>query len=267
MVFSSEDHQTVDISDQILSIVNNTEGDLLVGALKLAQTYQASLPEGLERSLLGDSSQPISLRVYCLQGLQDEEALNFSLQSDAWQLRAKARDLILDQSPTIATQILLDVIDTGEMGEAQAAVTSLKRSPNGFSKINPDELPVELQLEYAHASGDPLIFGDPLDGLWLLRGGDVQLGKHVVFNNPQSQCMRCHKIEDHGGISGPALDGVAGRLTERELQEALLVPNKNVTKGFGEYSTMPSMGVLLNHRDLRDVIAYLKTLRKTKADN
>ncbi|MDP6692797.1 MAG: cytochrome c, partial [Phycisphaerales bacterium] len=66
---------------------------------------------------------------------------------------------------------------------------------------------------------------------------------------------------EQGGIAGPPLDGVADRLTEKALQEALLIPNQDVAEGFGEYSAMPPMGGLLNHRDLRDVIAYLKTLR------
>jgi mono/diheme cytochrome c family protein len=145
--------------------------------------------------------------------------------------------------------------------EAQAAIQTIARHPNGFSKIDKESLPVELQLEYAHASGDRLMFGDPLKGWWLLRGGDAVRGREVVFENSRSECMRCHKINDFGGIAGPPLDGVASRLSERQLQLAMLTPNAEITQGYGEHSAMPPMGVLLDHRDLRDVLAYLKTLQ------
>ena len=122
-------------------------------------------------------------------------------------------------------------------------------------------MPVGLQLEYAIAVGDPNVFGEVKESQWLQSGGDPVAGKQIVYNNPQSQCIRCHKIKDRGGISGPILAGVADRLTSQQLQDSLLLPNKEVTDGYGEYSAMPPMGVLLDHRDLRDVIAYLKTLK------
>ena len=72
--------------------------------------------------------------------------------------------------------------------------------------------------------------------------------------------MRCHKIGDRGGIAGPSLDGIADRMTQEQLLESLINPNANVADGFGEYSAMPPMGTMLNHRELRDVVAFLKTL-------
>mgnify|MGYP006208783921 CR=1 FL=1 len=117
-----------------------------------------------------------------------------------------------------------------------------------------------LQLEYAEEAGDPLMFGTPLESAWLIQGGNAQRGKRVVFENSRSECLRCHKIKDHGGIAGPALDGVATRLSETQLLEALLMPSAEVADGFGESSVMPPMGVLLEHREVRDVMAYLKTL-------
>jgi cytochrome c553 len=140
-------------------------------------------------------------------------------------------------------------------------MVTLANDQETLSTLNRDALPAELQLEYAKAKGDPLLFGDPLKGWWLLRGGNPEKGRAVVYNNPRSQCLRCHTISGTGGIAGPTLDGIADRLTERELQEALLAPNSDVADGFGEYSAMPPMGVLLDHVDLRDVIAYLKTLK------
>ena len=87
-------------------------------------------------------------------------------------------------------------------------------------------------------------------------------GRQVVFENSRSECLRCHKVNNRGGIAGPSLDGVADRLDAEQLRASLLEPNKEVTDGFGEYSAMPAMGTLLNDRELRDIIAYLQTLHQ-----
>ncbi|MBT4584504.1 MAG: c-type cytochrome [Phycisphaerae bacterium] len=250
----------LDIDSEVRLLVANTEEHLLADALSLAQSLHVVLPEALTRTLLEDDLQPIQLRMYCLQVLSDERAVAYGLKNTLWQLRAVSRDLLLEIDRNRAVALLLDTIDSGEMGEAQEAIISLAKDADGFAKINKEALPVELQLEFAHASGEPLTFGDPQKGWWLHRGGDAKAGEKVVFENPRSQCIRCHTINNRGGIAGPSLDGVADRLTEQQLLEALLVPNLHLTEGYGEYSAMPPMGVLLDHRDLRDVMAYLKEL-------
>tara|TARA_B100000959_G_scaffold284721_1_gene357147 strand:+ start:4583 stop:7537 length:2955 start_codon:yes stop_codon:yes gene_type:complete len=250
----------LDIDSEVRLLVANTEEHLLADALSLAQSLHVVLPEALTRTLLEDDLQPIQLRMYCLQVLSDERAVAYGLKNTLWQLRAVSRDLLLEIDRNRAVALLLDTIDSGEMGEAQEAIISLAKDADGFAKINKEALPVELQLEFAHASGEPLTFGDPQKGWWLHRGGDAKAGEKVVFENPRSQCIRCHIINNKGGIAGPSLDGVADRLTEQQLLEALLVPNLHLTEGYGEYSAMPPMGTLLDHRDLRDVMAYLKEL-------
>ena len=261
IVYKVNDQQVGEIDEEVRLLVANTEGELLADALGLAQSRGVSLPEQVMRSLLEDDSQPIALREYCLRDLQDEQAITYGLQHGTWQLRAAARDIMLDQGQEEAVSLLLDAITAIEVHEGQRAVTTLAKDKKAFAKIDKDVLPVGLQLEYAIAVGDPNVFGEAKESQWLQSGGDPVAGKQIVYNNPQSQCIRCHKIKDRGGISGPILAGVADRLTSQQLQDSLLLPNKEVTDGYGEYSAMPPMGVLLDHRDLRDVIAYLKTLK------
>ena len=201
-------------------------------------------------------------RIFINQQGATFDLLDYALKNEHWQLRAAARRIFLEQGSPTASQLLLEAVEEGETFEAQSAVTALGSDKKSFDKIVVETLPPELQLEYANASGNPLMFGDPLDGWWLLRGGDANRGRRVVFENSRSECLRCHTIGDRGGIAGPSLDGVASRLSERQLQEAMLVPNANVANGFGDYSAMPPMGVLLDHRELRDVMAYLKTLHQ-----
>ena len=266
IVFETNEPVIGDITNEVLLNVEHAEGELLANVLALAQLLEVPLPKELMRSLLIDDTQPILLRTYCVQNLGDSDAIEFGIRHSAWQLRAVSRDLMLRQRLPKAEGLLLEAVASGEIQEAQAAIISLAKEPSSFEKIDKEDLRVALHLEYAYASNEPLMFGDPLEGLWLTRGGSVPAGKHVVFNHSLGQCIRCHKVDSRGGIAGPSLDGVADRLTERELLEALITPNKNVAEGFGEYSAMPPMGVLLEHRELRDVLAYLKTLRLSQQE-
>ncbi len=242
-----------DLQDQIQKIILQTSGELLLETLRFANEQHIAIV-GVEE-FVRDVSIPMDVRVYLLQQRPSEELLGFALNHDRWELRVAARNIMLEKGdPTIA-QLLLKTVNSGEVYEAQAALQSLESLPSAFAKINKSTLRNELKLEYAEAAS--LKFEND----WLLSGGNPYLGERIVYNNPRSQCLRCHAIGEQGGIAGPPLDGVADRLTEKALQEALLIPNQEVAEGFGEYSAMPPMGGLLNHRDLRDVIAYLKTLR------
>ena len=96
----------------------------------------------------------------------------------------------------------------------------------------------------------------------LLEGGDPQAGEAVLRDNPVASCLRCHELDGVGGKIGPALDGVADRLTREELLESLLDPNATLAAGFeGSVSPMPPMGGILPDEDLRDLVAYLSALR------
>ncbi|MBC8421588.1 PQQ-dependent sugar dehydrogenase, partial [bacterium] len=194
------------LEESIHILVEQTSGDLLLQVFEIAKVYELSLPKEINKQILVDESKPIELRVHCLRSLQDEPSVEYALQHDAWQLRAAARDVLLEMDEERAKEALLQCIEEGEMREAQDAIKTLARNPEGFACIDKETLPVELHLEYAHASGDRLMFGDPLQGWWLLRGGNPQRGKQVVYENSRSECMRCHQINDFGGIAGPPLD-------------------------------------------------------------
>jgi mono/diheme cytochrome c family protein len=255
------DTRSVDsLETSISTLVNATSDQLLLQVFEIAQEYQLDLPIELNQTILFDESQPIELRVHCLRSLADEESIEFSLHHAAWQLRSAGLELLLDIDNDKAVTELLQRVTDGEVHEAQAAIQILAKQQTAFEKINKEELPAELQLEYAEASGMPLMFGDPLESQWLVQGGDARRGKVIVFEHSRSECLRCHKVKDHGGIAGPSLDGVSTRLDDQQLLVALLMPSSEVADGFGESSAMPPMGVLLNHQEIRDVIAYLKTL-------
>jgi mono/diheme cytochrome c family protein len=75
-------------------------------------------------------------------------------------------------------------------------------------------------------------------------------------------CLKCHAIAGSGGDAAPALDGIAARLSPRSILLALVEPNAEIAKGYANVgaSAMPSMREILTEREIRDVVAYLRSL-------
>ena len=119
--------------------------------------------------------------------------------------------------------------------------------------------------------------------------------------------MRCHAVDGDGGVVGPDLRGVPGRISHEALLESLILPNAVIAPGYGTsiislkdgssvsgsvlsqtadavvvrladlskvtlpaanivhisqpVSPMPPMGQLLSLGEMRDVIAYLTSLK------
>jgi mono/diheme cytochrome c family protein len=241
-------------------LIASAQGELLTQAVQLARIHDIQLPDELSRDLLMDESQPMSLRVHSLRYLLDSNAIQYGLESDHWELRAAARDVKVDREFEGILDEVLKVVHESPFPEAQAAIRSLARISDGIFKLNIDDLAPELHLDYWEATGNVSAYPDPLEGNWLEVGGSVYEGKRIVFEHSASQCLRCHKVGNTGGIAGPALHGVGSMLSDRELLEALLIPNKRIAEGFGEASAMPPVRGVLDNREIRDVIAYLKSL-------
>jgi quinoprotein glucose dehydrogenase len=249
------------LKDRLFALLPSATGPVLAAALQTALSHDVPVPRDLAASLLADPEQDIAVRVHCLRHLSDATTIESSLTNENEMIRAAARDLLFDSNRDRATALLVHAIETGSLRESQAAVLTLGRDEDALANITPQDLPVELWVEYEEASGNPVAFGDPNEGWWLSRGGDPDRGKELFHNHPHAQCLRCHAVGGVGGISGPALDGVASRLDEWSLQQSLLVPGAVISEGYGEYSTMPPMGMLLDHRELRDVMAWLQLLK------
>ncbi len=241
-------------------LIASAEGKLLAEVVKLAEIRGIQLPDELSRDLMMDESQPMSLRVHSLRFLLDSDAIQYGMDSSHWELRAAARDVKVDRAFEGIEEEALKAVLESPIPEAQAAIRSLARIPDGIHKLNIADLIPELHLDYWEATGNANAFPDPLDGSWLEVGGSAKEGKRIVYEHSSGQCLRCHKIGNEGGIAGPVLHGVGTSLSDRELLESLLLPNKRVAEGFGDSSAMPSMTGVLEFREIRDVIAYLKTL-------
>jgi len=108
---------------------------------------------------------------------------------------------------------------------------------------------LDTALRQRQASLDPK---DPL-ATWreVLTGGDAVRGRAIFFESPETQCSRCHKVGNEGGIVGPALDGIGNRLDRRQLLDAILHPNAQISPGFEN--------VLITLRDGREISGILRS--------
>ncbi|MFC5865075.1 cytochrome b N-terminal domain-containing protein [Acidicapsa dinghuensis] len=68
----------------------------------------------------------------------------------------------------------------------------------------------------------------------------------------QKQCRNCHSLDGTGGLRGPALDGIASRMTEDQMI-------RQVLQGGGN---MPAYGNALNPAETKALVAFLMTLRE-----
>ena len=90
--------------------------------------------------------------------------------------------------------------------------------------------------------------GDPVPEHLLHRSTALQRQGALVFQ--AKQCRNCHGLGDSGGERGPALDGVAVRLTQDQLI-------RQVIQGGGN---MPAYGKNLSPAETTALVAFLETL-------
>jgi ubiquinol-cytochrome c reductase cytochrome b subunit len=76
----------------------------------------------------------------------------------------------------------------------------------------------------------------------------LELQGALVLQN--KQCRNCHSLDGSGGQRGPALDGVATRLTGDQLV-------RQVIQGGGN---MPAYGKNLKPAEVEALVAFMKTL-------
>ncbi|MDB6069056.1 MAG: hypothetical protein JWL81_227 [Verrucomicrobiales bacterium] len=121
---------------------------------------------------------------------------------------------------------------------------------------------------------------DPLAGWRMtMEHGDPAAGRMIFETNADAGCVTCHSVKGRGGISGPDLDGVADRLNDSLLLESLIHPSAKIAKGFEgaggtkpdstnsqeparSVSPMPPVGTLLTLREIRDLMAWLRGLKR-----
>jgi ubiquinol-cytochrome c reductase cytochrome b subunit len=91
---------------------------------------------------------------------------------------------------------------------------------------------------------------DPIPPAYLRDRTPLERTGAIVLQN--KQCRNCHSIGGAGGLRGPALDGIASRMTEDQII-------RQVLQGGGN---MPAYGNALNPSETTALVRFLTTLRR-----
>ncbi len=280
------------LAAQLPGLAQEGPSDLRTAARKLAAQEGITLDTAAALHTALDAAAPAEERAQCLQALARErhpeltKVLESCLASPSPRLRAAARDELLKLDAAAGLASLARVLEQGDLVEQQAAVAALGRLSATESdallaalvaRLEQGSLPAGLQLDLVeavqarHLSAlqtrvDAWIATQPSADATAafataLEGGDAERGREIVNYHSAAACLRCHVVAGTGGHAAPSLEGVATRHDRRGLLQSLVEPNAVVAQGFGPVSAMPAMDKLLTPREIRDVVAYLSTLR------
>lgn len=280
------------LARKLAPLAEHPDATMRSAARDVAAKYGVSLDPDASLRAVADATLGAGERVSSLRSLSGDAArlgpaLDAALASDAPLLRAEARTMMLATGDGRAFGALASAAETGGALERQRAIRDL-----GTLGATADRVLAPIAASLADGTLDPAVRleiaevattrgeGPVHDAFerWkaslganglarheslALEGGDPDAGRSVVLYHQSAVCMKCHAIAGSGGDAAPALDGVATRGDARYLLHSLVAPNEVVVEGYANAgaSAMPAMGEILTDRELRDVVAYLRTLR------
>jgi len=166
-------------------------------------------------------------------------------------VRAEAIQVYSILEPTYAEKMADTILRNGSLKEQQTLIRILAETKSLLS-INKlkglvqeaisGKTPLGILLEIGEAGKKVgiqeakfLIEEDitkPNAMAFALEGGDKETGKTVFFQKIAVACLRCHKVEGQGGDVGPELNGIGSKQKRAYLLESLILPEKNIAKGF-----------------------------------
>jgi putative membrane-bound dehydrogenase-like protein len=262
-------------------------------ARDVAAKFGVSLDPEHSLQAVSDASLSVAERVSSLRSLVGDAAgrlspaLAAALASPEPELRAEARSIMLRIGDDRATASLADAVEHGDILERQRAIADLSSLGAAADatlapvaqRLAAGSLEPALRLDIVKAaesrSDGPVAAavarwqaafgGDSIRRYEeiALDGGDPVQGRSIVLYHQSAVCMKCHAVGGSGGNAAPSLDGVASRGDARFLLHALVNPSESIAKGYENagVSAMPAMGTILSDAEIRDVVAYLKTLK------
>lgn len=210
-------------------------------------------------------------------------------------LRARAEEVLAKSNPAAAAEHLAKAIDQGAAPDRQRSVRlvgSLAASGNPradavltglIEDLRANRLDDALALEVYEAAAEvgkknsaapaweamrPIgTVGNRPAGystILLREGGDAARGRELFLHHPSAECVRCHTADGLGvvgGNAGPNLTAVGRRLAPSKLVESIVDPAAEIAPGFGNVTAMPLMATILKPAEVRDVVAFLTTLK------
>ncbi|MFU8892662.1 MAG: c-type cytochrome [Luteolibacter sp.] len=284
-------------------------------ALETLSRISSEKAEPLLRKLATDEADAVALMALRLLATHDPEAAlpglreavstpDSSRARDAWAILG---GLPVPEADAIVAQSIINL--TLRLGAAGDAIERLEAAEMRAASSPAVAGALKAYQQAVESARDPLA-----PWLAMLHGGDPLRGRRIFNSHPQGECMRCHRANaGHaaGGEAGPNLAGVANRLDRRKLLESLVLPDAEISPGFGTVSlkltneasisgtyhggggayydiatadtahrvmagdvkevtfapsAMPAMGPLLAPREMRDLVAWLDSLKGSSAE-
>ncbi|MCE9530692.1 MAG: HEAT repeat domain-containing protein [Planctomycetes bacterium] len=253
-----------------------TEAATLVGELGLTEVGPVL------RAMVSDANAQSGTRIVALNALKvlkDDKlatAVKDAIASTDPKLRNAGRGVLITTKPDEVIKQLKQVLTKNDIVESQGALALLAsvKTPEvdeviegWLERLMKDDTPAELHLDILEAAAkrpstrlkrllktyeDARPKTDPL-AAWseTLKGGDAALGRDIFLNKAAVQCQRCHKLDGQGGEVGPPLNGLAAKQKRDYLLESLVLPNKQIAKGYES--------ILIEKTDGKTVSGVLKS--------
>jgi quinoprotein glucose dehydrogenase len=213
--------------------------------------------------LAADTTRPPQVRVdtlRALETLQDSnlnKAREMALKDKEPRVRDEGRRLLARANPAEGLRELTRALEEGEVIERQGAFRTLgDLKADGvdallarwLGKLLDKKLPPEVELDLLEAAakhssnqvkdlltqfdrGRPKN-DDLANYREALHGGEADNGRRLFFFKSEVSCLRCHKVDGQGGDVGPDLTGIGTRQQRDYLLESIVLPNKQIAKGF-----------------------------------
>jgi quinoprotein glucose dehydrogenase len=228
----------------------------VAGKLGIKEVAPALLALLQDKSASSSSRAEAVKALAILNGANVDQALALALADGDPQVRIEGRRILARRDVSRAMTELGRVLEHGTLSERQAAfglLAELKSEQadalilRWLDRLLEHGLPAELELDLLEAAGKrqaPEIQRRlaryeekrPRDELAKYRetlvGGDAEAGRKVFYYKSDVTCLKCHKIKGEGGEVGPDLAGIGGKQTRDYLLESIVLPNKQIAKGF-----------------------------------
>ena len=256
------------IPELITSLKNNSlEGKFRADSLKALNSLKAPETKSLAEAALADASDLVraeAIRVYS------------HLQPD---YPEKSAETIFKKGSLKEQQALIGILGESKSPSSKDKLKGLVQDATS-GKTQPGVLLeiAEAGLKAGIGESKNLIQDDiskPNAMAFALEGGDKEAGKNVFFQKIAVACLRCHKVEGQGGDVGPELNGIGSKQKREYLLESLILPEKNIAKGFESLLLVLSNGKTVtgilkqdkpNELVLMDFEGKLITVKKTDID-
>jgi putative membrane-bound dehydrogenase-like protein len=281
------------LARKLAPLAESADAAIRSAARDAATKHGVSLDPDQSLRAVADSSLSAAERVSSLRSLAGDpsgrlsSAIASALESKEPELRAEARSIMLRTGDQRALASLSDAAEHGEVLERQRAIEDLGRMGTAADQVlapiaarladgtlepalrldilqvaavrNDGPLAAAVSRWQQRTGADPIRRYEDIS----LEGGDASRGRSVVLYHQSAVCLKCHAVAGTGGNAAPALDGVASRGDARYLLHSLVNPSESIAKGYENAgaSAMPAMGPILSDAEIRDAVAYLKTLK------